>query len=228
MKLLATLAAAAAASIAFAAPAQAVEVAAVAEESGDHSSLNYGHIHQSCGQIDFKLTGEATAWTLTIKEDGSTAKIVKRFTERDPELVTVGFRASDNKAHTVTAESTDGRATFDQTYTWIDCGPVEGREGREGREGKAGATGPTGATGPQGPPGAGAPGATGATGPTGPGGAGGATGATGPTGASGHTGATGATGPRGPRGVKGSCVCPVHHTVTPRREGPPPTERGRG
>jgi hypothetical protein len=194
-------------SLAFAAPA-------LAEEGGDHNSLNYGHIHLSCGQVDFKLTGEAEEWTLTIREDGQVVKTVTRTLESNVVLLSIGFRASSDAPHTITAESTDGKATFDQTYIWINCGPTEGVTGPTGPTGSRGATGSTGASG-----------ASGATGPQG------VTGATGPPGAAGAKGATGAQGPPGLRGLTGSCKpCPCKPKPKPalHREGPPPTARGRG
>lgn len=134
---------------AFAAPGVALAV----EDPGDNSSLNYGRIHMSCGGVDFKLTGEAETWTLTVKEDGKVVKVVKRTAEANAELVTIGLRASSDAPHAITAESTDGRSTFSQTYTWIGCGPSEGRAGSNGATGATGPTGPQGVTGARGPKG---------------------------------------------------------------------------
>ncbi len=206
MKRLGGLALTALALLLFAAPAGAWSTPA--KEPGDHSSLNYGHIHESCGQIDYKLTGKSQAWTLTIKEDGQTVKTVKRTTESNPELVTVGFRASSDAPHKIVAESNDGgKNSFDQAYIWIDCGPVEGKEGPPGERGTTGATGPAGPEGQQGPRGQGCnvdeveiactgpAGPTGPTGPQGPEGARGVTGAAGPAGGPGLQGVSGASGP---------------------------------
>lgn len=232
MKRLAALGAVVAGTLALSSPALALEAApTLAEEAGDKSSLNYQHIHESCGQVDFKLEKEASEWTLTIKEDGQVVKVVKRTVEANTELVTIGFRASDDKPHQITAESksNESEATFDTTYTWIDCGGLpEGREGKEGQAGPPGPTGPTGATGstgvtgatgPQGPPGEGLPGLPGPPGPPGPPGEGlpGPPGPPGPTGATGPTGlgcepavaltlleCRGPTGPTGPSGTTGA------------------------